>query len=60
MTVAIYTTKLAPFAANGFWKTAHDGRTDWSMLLGLLFLLAVGGGRWSFDAMFSGGPGSQT
>jgi putative oxidoreductase len=56
MTVAIYTTKLVPFAANGFWKTAHDGRTDSSMLLGLLFLLIVGGGRWSLDTLFSATP----
>jgi hypothetical protein len=29
---------------------AHDARTDWSMLLGLIFLAIVGGGPWSFDA----------
>ena len=29
---------------------AHEGRTDLAMLLGALFLLAVGGGKWSLDA----------
>jgi uncharacterized membrane protein YphA (DoxX/SURF4 family) len=29
---------------------AHEARTDWSMLLGSLFLLIVGSGRWSVDA----------
>jgi uncharacterized membrane protein YphA (DoxX/SURF4 family) len=27
----------------------HGSRTDWAMLLGALFLLIEGGGRWSFD-----------
>jgi putative oxidoreductase len=34
----------------GFWSMMHEGRTDFSMWLGLLFLLIVGAGRWSFDA----------
>jgi uncharacterized membrane protein YphA (DoxX/SURF4 family) len=34
----------------GFWGMAHEARTDWSMLLGSLFLLIVGAGRWSVDA----------
>jgi putative oxidoreductase len=34
----------------GFWTMMHEARTDFSMWLGLLFLLIVGGGRWSFDA----------
>lgn len=36
---------------HGFWDMAHEARTDWAMLLGLLFLLAVGPGRWSLDAL---------
>jgi uncharacterized membrane protein YphA (DoxX/SURF4 family) len=32
---------------------AHEARTDWSMLLGSLFLLIVGAGAWSLDARFS-------
>lgn len=33
----------------GFWGLAHEARTDWSMLLGLIFLLIVGAGTWSLD-----------
>jgi uncharacterized membrane protein YphA (DoxX/SURF4 family) len=29
---------------------AHEARTDWSMLLGGVFLLLVGAGAWSLDA----------
>jgi uncharacterized membrane protein YphA (DoxX/SURF4 family) len=36
--------------AKGFWATAHEARTDWSMLLGLVFLLAAGAGSRSLDA----------
>ena len=39
----------------GFWGMAHEARTDLSMLLGSLFLLAVGAGRWSVDARFGAG-----
>jgi putative oxidoreductase len=34
----------------GFWGMAHEARTDWAMLLGSIFLLIVGAGRWSADA----------
>jgi uncharacterized membrane protein YphA (DoxX/SURF4 family) len=47
--VAIGTTKIPMLAQNGFWATAHEARTDYSMLLGLIFLLIVGGGPWSLD-----------
>jgi len=50
MLVAIATTKLPMLAKSGFWNMAHEARTDWSMLLGALFLLVVGGGAWSLDA----------
>jgi putative oxidoreductase len=33
----------------GFWSIAHQARTDFSMFLGLLFLLIVGAGSWSID-----------
>ncbi len=48
--VAIATTKFPMLASKGFWATAHEARTDWSMLLGLLFLLAAGAGPLSVDA----------
>jgi len=47
--VAIYKTKIPMFATEGFWAVAHEARTDWLMLLGLLFLLIAGAGRWSID-----------
>jgi putative oxidoreductase len=37
----------------GFWGMAHEARTDFSMLLGSLFLLIVGAGRWSLDKWLS-------
>jgi uncharacterized membrane protein YphA (DoxX/SURF4 family) len=33
----------------GFWAMASEARTDYSMFMGLLFLLIVGGGYWSLD-----------
>jgi len=53
MLTAIYTTKFEIFQQQGFWKMAHEARTDWSMLLGSLFLLIVGAGQWSIDAWLS-------
>ena len=34
----------------GFWGMAHEARTDFSMLLGSVFLLIVGAGALSIDA----------
>jgi uncharacterized membrane protein YphA (DoxX/SURF4 family) len=48
--VALITTKLPLLAKNGVWGALHEARTDVSMLLGLIFLLIVGGGAWSLDA----------
>ena len=45
----IYTTKV-PLLKGGFWKMAHEARTDYAMLLGSLFLLIAGAGLWSLDA----------
>jgi uncharacterized membrane protein YphA (DoxX/SURF4 family) len=53
MLTAIGTTKLPILLDQGFWKMAHESRTDWSMLLGSLFLLIVGGGQWSLDAFLT-------
>src|SRR5438094_312565 len=39
----------------GFWSMMHEARTDFSMWLGLLFLLSVGAGKWSFDAAITRG-----
>jgi putative oxidoreductase len=37
----------------GFWGMAHEARTDFSMLLGSLFLLIVGGGALSLDRILT-------
>lgn len=47
--VAIVSTKAQLLANNGAWSMLHDSRTDWAMLLGLIYLLVEGGGRWSLD-----------
>jgi putative oxidoreductase len=49
MLVAIATTKTAIISEKGFWEMLHASRTDWSMLLGSIFLLIKGSGRFSFD-----------
>lgn len=49
MIVAIGTTKSAVYLEEGFWPLLHGSRTDWSMVLGSLFLMIRGGGRWSLD-----------
>jgi putative oxidoreductase len=63
VSVAIVSTKIPVLLGHGFWRFSlmklprygfwnmmHEARTDFSMWLGLLFLLIVGAGRWSFDA----------
>lgn len=49
MLVAISTTKAPLLQDKGFWSMLHDSRTDWAMLLGNIFLLIKGGGKWSID-----------
>ncbi len=53
--VALYLTKIVTFTKNGFWDTLHEARTDVSMLLGLVFLLIVGGGTLALDARYPEG-----
>ena len=55
---AIATTKWPELLAQGFWPTAHDGRADFCMLLGLIFLLVKGAGAWSLDGCIRDGNGS--
>jgi putative oxidoreductase len=63
MAVALVTTKLpillghdiGPFQLRslpyyGVWGFAHESRTDFSMVMGCLFLLMAGPGRLSIDA----------
>lgn len=62
---AIISTKVPILLGHGFWgfsvrdlprygllSMAHEMRTDWAMLLGSIFLLLVGGGPWSLDAVW--------
>jgi uncharacterized membrane protein YphA (DoxX/SURF4 family) len=66
MVVAIVTTKIPILLGHdiwgfhvrkmseyGFWSMAHEMRTDYAMLLGSIFLLILGAGRWSVDAMWT-------
>ncbi len=49
---AIATTKIPELfrPEQGFWFMVSDARTDFAMLMGLLFLLSAGGGSWSVEA----------
>lgn len=49
MLVAFTTTKSEVYLEKGFWELLHGSRTDWSMLLGSIFLLIKGSGNWSID-----------
>ena len=59
MLVAISTTKVPMLLHDGFWKMAHEARTDWAMLLGSIFLLVVGAGPWSLDARIASAEAAQ-
>jgi uncharacterized membrane protein YphA (DoxX/SURF4 family) len=52
---AIATTKVPMIAKNGGWAMLHEARTDFSMALGLLFLLTAGGGSLALDRLRSRG-----
>lgn len=49
--VAIATTKIPILMDKGFWAMAHEARTDYAMFMGLLFLLAAGGGEYSAESL---------
>lgn len=53
MVVAIATTKTRILTEAGFWEMTHASRTDWSMLLGSVFLFLKGGGYFSVDRILS-------
>ena len=59
MLTAISTTKIPILIDKGFWSMAHEARTDFSMLLGSLFLLIVGAGTYSIDKRLSRGSMSD-
>ena len=47
---------LPKLSRYGIWAAFSEARTDYSMFMGLLFLLIVGGGRWSVDALLGRYP----
>ena len=49
MLMAIAITKIEILQQEGFWEMMHASRTDLSMLLACLFLMKLGGGKWSAD-----------
>ncbi|HSJ68649.1 MAG TPA: DoxX family protein [Anditalea sp.] len=53
MIVAFATTKSEILANEGFWSMMHGSRTDWAMLLGSIFLIIKGGGKWSVDRIIT-------
>lgn len=59
ISVAIASTKIPILLRSGFWAMEDPARTDYSMLMSLLFLVIVGGGRWSMDALVSKGRKSS-
>jgi putative oxidoreductase len=42
--------KVRSLETYGFWSMAHETRTDWAMLLGAIYVMLAGAGRWSVDA----------
>ena len=50
MAVAIATTKIPMLVKSGMWAMLHEARVDFSMVLGLVFLLITGPGTLSRDA----------
>jgi uncharacterized membrane protein YphA (DoxX/SURF4 family) len=67
MLVAIVSTKIpillghdlwifrlsASMQRTGLWSMLHEARNDLTMLLGSIYLLIQGSGRWSLDSHFS-------
>ena len=49
---AIVATKIPELArpGQGFWFMISDARTDFSMLMSLIFLIIAGAGSWSVDS----------
>lgn len=52
ISVALYTTKLPILENQGPWAAMHAARTDLSMLLGIVYLLIVGGGSLAVDRIW--------
>jgi putative oxidoreductase len=55
ISTAIVTTKFPILLKSGFWSMEDAGRTDYSMFMGLIFLLFAGAGSLSVDAKLAKG-----
>jgi putative oxidoreductase len=53
MLVAFATTKAEVLNNDGFGVMMHGSRTDWAMLLGSVYLLINGSGKWSLDNLIN-------
>jgi putative oxidoreductase len=56
ISVAIATTKIPIFVKSGFWPMEAEARTDFCMLMGLIFLLIAGAGPLSADKLIGPRP----
>jgi uncharacterized membrane protein YphA (DoxX/SURF4 family) len=56
ISVAIATTKIPIFVKSGFWPMEAEARTDFSMLMGLIFLCIAGAGPVSVDWLIAPRP----
>jgi putative oxidoreductase len=48
---AVWSFSLPELPRYGFWSMMHEARADFSMLLGLLFLLSIGRGSLAWNAV---------
>ncbi len=58
ISTAIGVTKIPILIRAGFWSMEDAARTDFSMLMGLIFLLLAGSGSFSLDSRRTGGKTS--
>lgn len=49
MTFAIISTKIPILLNDGFWKMAHDSRTDWAMFIGSIIIMFADKGKLSVE-----------
>jgi len=49
MVVALNLIKLPILYNDGIWAMAHAAKIEYAMLMGSIFLLIQGGGKWSLD-----------
>ncbi len=50
MITAFISTKVPVFIDSGFWKMAHEYRTDFALTILLIYLFIYGAGNWSMDS----------